>query len=298
MDTRRATPRYCLYLTLALIVLGVSLRTVCMLCLFDADPGYFSAGILPTVSNALYFVAVALPVVCALATPRSAYPTNLITPRRPIPAVGLGAVLAIAALLLIPFLVQAYLQWQGYTGVTFFAYLSKYPSTELPILPATRVGFILPVTILLGLAAAVFYCISASRPGRYPDWLSFLGFTPVLWSITSIGDIYFDPYVTMNSPVKISLHLGLLGFMFICLGELRFRVGRFLPRYATIFWAIGSYTCLTGSVPVLAATGAGLLNNFSHLLYAAVLLFAGLYGLYLLFCYTVRSAPASPHTAE
>ena len=298
MDTRRATPRLCLYLTLALIFLGVSLRTVCMLCFFDADPGYFSAGILPTVSNALYFLAVILPVACAFAAPKSAYPARLMTPRRTIPAAGLSAVLALTSLLLIPFLVQAFLQWQDYTGVTFVTYLSKYPSVQFLSFPAVRVGFILPAVVLLGLVAAAFYGVSASRRERYPDWLSFLGYAPVLWSIASIGDIYFDPYVTMNSPVKISLQLGLLGFMFISLGELRFRVGRFLPRYAAICWAIGSYTCLTGAVPVLAATGAGLLHHVPYLFYAAVLLFAGLYGLYLLFCYTVRSAPASPHTAE
>ena len=90
----------------------------------------------------------------------------------------------------------------------------------------------------------------------------------------------------MNSPVKTDLQLAFLGFMFICLAELRFRVGRPMPRYSLAFLAIGSYTCLVGSIPLLIATGAGILENFSHLLYAAVLLCAGLYGLYIQFRYT------------
>lgn len=274
MDTRRATPRLCLYVTLALTLLGTALRTVCFLFCFDTDPGYFSEGILPTLSNVLYFAAVVFPLICIFITPKSAYPRDLITPLRPLPSLGLAGIL-------IAFCV----------AVLFFAGSSVGSI-------AFRGHRLLTVSTILALFAAAFYILSHKRQGRYPDWLSFLGYTPVLWSITTIGDIYFDQYVTMNSPVKISLHLGLLGFMFIALSELRFRVGRSLPRYATAFWAMGSYACIVGSIPVLVATGAGVLSNLSHLFYAAVLLFAGVYGLYLLFCYTALSVPASNHTAE
>ncbi len=274
MNTRRATPRICLYATLSLTLLGVILRTVCFLFFFDTDPGYFSVGVLPTVSNALYLAAVAIPVICVFVTPKSAYSKDLVCPLRSLPTLGLAGVL-------IAFFAAALLFSTAAAGTAVGA--------------SFRGHRLLMLTAIAALLSAIFYILSHKREGRYPDWLSFLGYTPVLWSIFSIGDVYFDPYVTMNSPAKLSLQLGLLGFMFIALGELRFRVGRFLPRYAAGFWAIGSYAALVGSLPILVATGAGILSDLSYLLYAAVLLFAGVYGLYLLFCYTVQP---SPHTAE
>ena len=274
MDTHRATPRLCLYATLVLTLLGVILRTACYFFFYDTDPGYFSDGILPTISNVLYFAAIAILTVCVFLTPRSAYSRNLSCPLRPLPTLGLACVLMV-----------------------FFAaaLLFSMAAADTTIGSGFRGHKLLTAAGITALLSALFYALSHNREGCYPDWLAFLGYAPVLWSIVSIGDIYFDPYVTMNSPTKLSLQLGLLGFMFISLCELRFRVGRFLPRYATAFWAIGSYASLVGSIPVLVATGAGILCDLSHLLYAAVLLFAGVYGLYLLFCYTVQP---SLHTAE
>ena len=269
MDTRRVTPRLCLTLTAALTLLGVVVRSVCFLCCFDVDPGYFTAGILPALSRILYFAAVLLPVVLVLLTSPSAYPGDLVQPHRTIPAVGLGVALVI------------------FTAVSA---LLRFP---------TRTGDIMIIPTFLGVIASVYYFLSHKRNGTYPDSLAFLGYLPVLWCIAAVGELYFDPYVTMNSPVKISLQLGLLGFMLIGLAELRYRIGRPLPRYAAGFWAIGAYMCLTGAIPVLIATGAGILDNLSHLLCAVVLLPAGVYGFCLLFSHTALSvSPADPQAPD
>ena len=92
--------------------------------------------------------------------------------------------------------------------------------------------------------------------------------------------------------------MGFLGFMLMVLAELRFRVNKPMPRYSVAFLSIGSYTCLVGSIPLLIAVCAGAVNHFRHTLYAAVLLCAGLYGLYLLFRYTASPLPPPSDTAE
>lgn len=261
MDHRRKLPRLCAMLTAALALVGVALRTVCMLCCYDADIGYFSQGILPTISNALYFVAFLLPVALLMLTPKCSLAAEMhISKRAPI-AILLGISLAV------------------------FTVISL-----LICFPARKSDVMIPAS-LLGLLASTYYFVSAGKNGRYPDWLSFLGFLPVFWSIAAVADTYFDRYTTMNSPVKIALQIGFLGFMLIVLAELRFRINKPMPRYSVAFLSVGSYTCLVGSIPLLAAVCAGAVEHLRHTLYAAVLFFAGLYGLYLLLRYTESPQP-------
>jgi hypothetical protein len=152
-------------------------------------------------------------------------------------------------------------------------------------------------TALLGIPAAFYYVISSASGDRSPDWVSMLGFIPVIWCITAVADLYFDPFVTMNSPIKVSLQMGFLGFMAATLGELRFRIGRSLPRLALVFFSLSGFTCLTAAIPLLVATGAHILDHPLHLMYAAVLLVAGLYSLYLLFLHTRLPLPAEAQTS-
>ena len=72
---------------------GPALRLYVLL--FDADPGYFSAGILPTLSNIMYFVTVAAAVICAALTPKDHLPTELHVPHRAPVAILLGVSLAV-----------------------------------------------------------------------------------------------------------------------------------------------------------------------------------------------------------
>jgi hypothetical protein len=271
MDLNRTAPRLCALITAALTLVAVILRTVAMLTSFDADIGYFDPSAAVTVNHALYFVTAALLVAAALFIPRDALPRELdaVPARLPI-SVLLGLIL---------------------TAFTVAAFILCVPAAR------SRLVF---APALLGLPTAVYFLLSANRGGRFTDPLGLAGFLPVLWCVSGIAELYFDPFVTMNSPVKVSLQMGLLGFMFIVLFELRFRIGRSLPRVAVIAWGIGSFACLNASVPLLVATGAGVLDHRLHMLYAAVLLVAGLYGLCLLFgyCFAVPVVAATPVPAD
>ena len=266
MHNSRIMPRLCFLCVAALTLLGTALRTVGYLFFFDTDPGYFVAGPFNTVCNVLYFVAVAVAVLLGLLIPKNTLPTELHTRMRAPVARLLGIALlafAVAALIL--------------------------------CVPPRRNNVVL-APVILAIPAALYYVITATRDGRYPDRLSLTGYFPILWSMGGVADIYFDQFTAMNSPVKLSLQISFMGAMLIGLGELRFRIGRPLPRYSVIFWSIGSFTCLVGALPLLIATGAQKLDNVSHLLYAVVLMCAGLYGLYLLLRYTCfpSDVPAAP----
>lgn len=260
MDRSRIAPRLCFPAAAVLTLLGATIRTVCFLTAYDSRTGYLNPGFLTSLSTWLYFITPAVLIAVALLVPKDTLPITLRQRLRAPSAI-------LAALGLVAF-----------SAVVFVHY-------------APAKGDMLLAPALLGIPAALYYGISAAKNGRYPDWLSFLGFLPVFWCVAAVADLYFDPFVTMNSPIKISLQVGLMGFMAAILGELRFRIGRPLPRVALVFFGMAGYTCLTAAIPLLMATGTRVLNHPLHLMYAIVLLTAGLYSLYLLFQYTCLSFP-------
>lgn len=256
MDKLRTMPRLCFLSTAAVTLIGTALRSVCMLTQFDAEVGYFQSGIPATLSSIFYFLAVALVIITATRVSKHSLATTLDTRLR-LPAAFLwGAALAVFTV-----------------GVFLLCY-------------ADRKNNLLTAPMILGILSSLYFFISGDRSGRYPDWLSLLGFLPVLWCVAAIGETYVDQFTAMNSPIKVGLQLGFLGLALILISELRFRLGKPLPRVAVTFMGIGSYLALCGSVPVLLGTGAMILSNKLHLFYAIVLLCGGLYGLYTLFQYT------------
>ena len=253
MNRARTMPRICFILTALLTLIGVFVRTVCMLTQFEADIGYFTEGFLPTLSRALYMVAALCAVVAACLIPKGTLPQKLMTPHRLPAALLTGTALAL------------------FSPATF---VLCYPT-----------GTMVTVLAVLGLLGSTYFFISANRQGQYADRLAALGLLPLLWSIAGIAETYSDQTTTMNSPVKLALQMGFVGLMLILIAELRFRLHKTpAPRCAVAFMSIGAFFCLNAAVPILAAAGS--MRETLHILYAAVLLCGGLYGGYILFSYT------------
>ena len=252
MDRSRIFPRLCRLLTAALTLTGVALRSVCLLAHFDPSVGYFNEGILPTLSDILYYLAVIAAITCAALIPKGTLPTELNTRlRRPV-AVLWG--LSLAAFTL---------------GVLLVCYKD-------------RTNTFLTVPMVMGILASLYFFLTGSKTGRYSDGLCALGFLPVFWCVASAWETYTDQFTAMNSPIKISLQMGFLGLALILVSELRFRLGKALPRVATALMSIGVFFSLNGAIPVLLGTGAHVLDNELHLFYSFVLLCGGVYGAFTL----------------
>ena len=268
MDQNRTLPRLCFALTAALTLLAAVLRTVCMLTVFDEAVGYFNKGILSTLSTVLYFVGVLTPAICAAFIPKGALPAALHTRLR-LPAAFLWGL-----------------------SLIVFAVFGVRHLFAIGVLPASLFT-LRTLPVWLALPASLYLFLSGNRRhSRYPDWLSLIGFLHVLWCVLAVAETYTDQFTAMNSPIKISLQLGFIGLMLILISELRFRLGKPLPRAAAAMMGIGAFLALCGALPILVATGARVLNNTLHLLYAAVLLCGGLYGLFIQLQYTCLPAPA------
>ena len=269
MESTRLSPRVCMLVTAVITLLGVILRSLCMLTAFDTTVGYFDAGLTVTLANVLPFVAVAAAATAAALIRKDAMPYELNTPCR-LPAACLFGV-ALAAFSV---------------GVLLTCY-------------AERTNKFVAAPMALGILASLYFFASARKNGRYSDGLCALGFLPVVWCVAAAWETYSDQFTAMNSPIKISLQMGFLGLALILISELRFRLGKPLPRVAAALMSVGVFFSLTGSVPVLLGTGARILSNELHVFYAAVLLCGGLYGAYILFRYLWSPAetPASPEAS-
>ena len=266
MDRNANVLRLCFVLTAALTLLGATIRTVCMLFAFDASVGYFNRGTLATLSTVLYFVGALVPIVCMALVPKGVLPNTLHTPKR---------------------LPVAFLWGLALIVLAVFGTIHLIDTANLTFKVST-----LPVW--LALPASLYFIFSANRQDtHYPDWLSLTGFLPVLWCIASVADTYTDQFTAMNSPIKVGLQLGFVGLMLILTSELRFRLGKPLPRAAMAMQGIGSYLALCGAVPVLIGTGAHILNNTMHMLYATVLMCGSLYGLFMMFRATCSPSSAA-----
>ena len=257
--------KLCFWITAILTLAGVTLRSLSMLLCFDAELGYLDKGILPALSDAIYPIAVVAAAAIACMIPKGTLPKKLHTPAR----------LPLSILM----------------GIGFVAFSALGLILCLP----TAKSKLLLAPLLVALLASLYFFLSAKKDGAFPDWLSLLGFLPILWGVTAIAQTYTDMYTPMNSPVKITLQLGFVGLMLILIAELRFRLSKPAPRMALALWSMGSFLCLNGSVPVIVAACARVPLNLIHILYAVVLLFGGAYGGYILwqFAHTPVSLPAA-----
>lgn len=269
MERSKLLPRFCFWLTVALAAGSVALRSVAMLVCFDSELGYFNPGILPVLADILYPLAVTSAILIAFLVPKGSLPTELNDrPHRP-------AALTMGCALVAFFL----------TGMLLSLLKLADYQAKLLILP-----------IATALPASVYFFLSAKSRGRYSNGLALAGFLPVLWSATAIAETYTDLFTAMNSPVKITLQFGFIGFMLIMVTELRFRLGKAAPRLALALFSIGTFLCLNGALPLILGAFAGKISHVPHVAYAAALLICGLYGGYMLLRFT--HAPAAPSAED
>ena len=267
MDRKRISRLYFL-LTAAFCFVGVALRAVCMLTQFDKVVGYFNRGFLSVADTVLYFIAVISGIVGACLLPKRDLPVTLRTPCRAPLAYAVGLALV------------------AFTAISLMVSYEAYLTTK------TIADWLL---VISALPAAAYFLISARLHGIYRDAVTFVGFFPILWSASAVAITYSDPFVAMNSPIKVSIQMGLLGFMFIMLPELNCRLGKPVSRKAIAMTAIGTYAALVSSLPLLLS--AWISPALTYTLCAIVLLAVGLYGGYMLFCYTCASSHEQEESA-
>ena len=209
----------------------------------------------------------------------------------------------VVALVLTPFLFGLLYRLRRPAAYLWGLSLAAFTVGVLLVCYQNRTSNFLTYPMILGILSSLYFFISGSKDGTYSDALSALGFIPVVWCVTAAWETYTDQFTAMNSPIKVGLQMGFLGLALILVSELRYRLGKPLPRVAAAFMSMGVFTSLNGAIPVLLGTGAHILDNQLHLFYAIVLLCGGLYGAYTLFQFLwfpaeAEAADVTPEATE
>lgn len=266
MNRTRLIPRLCFGLTVALTLVAMLTRTVAFFTHFDADVGYFDHTWGPRLYTILAFLAVICPIVCGFLCPKEGLSTSLEQGHR-----HFVAFLLLLAFLLFPFLLLAEKGLQS--------------------------GKWMNVAMILSLGSTVYACLVLFQV-KAKQWVALAGFLPIFWSIILIAQTYTDPYITMNSPVKLSMQFGAIGLMLGLCAELRFHLAKPTPRVYMVGHCVAIFFCLNASLPYLIVRAAGQLEYPLYHLWAIVLLCAGLYFLARLFLWVfLPPAPDVPASA-
>lgn len=128
---------------------------------------------------------------------------------------------------------------------------------------------------ILFLIAALFLLLSAAHSllSETDRANTFLGFTPPIACALMVGVLYFDTSLEMNAPLKVVTQCALLPLMLYFTTELRYLLGREIPRlYLTLaLGSVAASSLCVFAVPLASFIGA--LNNSNCL--AAALVVAG-----------------------
>ena len=196
MTFARVDKKNKIYASAALILtfVAIILRLVCLVGFYDGDIGYFEDAFLPKLLFVFSLIA-ALSFISSLfvSAPKSdvkcASEENVFTKVASVlAALAFGAFFAISVL-----------STSLVASVTVFDLLSK----------------------LISLLAVVYFAINLFSPSVNRCAQTLIGFAVILWGIYVIGVTYFDIYVQLNSPDKITVHLALLCAMHFLVNEFR-----------------------------------------------------------------------------
>lgn len=257
---------------LCLTMIAILLRTLNFLFFFDTAPGYFVSSPLPVIFRALS-------VLTALwaFTPLITMPRKSLTEKEPpvISASATASLLCVAAFVCV--------------GILCFFDLRTAPSLSTLLL--------LLVTIPL---VPLYLMGEQPKSGSTMRLLS--SYVTIIWCALFLVHTYLDLYTTMNSPLKLMLHLSLLLIMLHFLNRAGSIAGTSRPRLTLSVLLAAVFFTGTASFPTMIAFAAGKVTDIHYLAYSFLLaaffvfLIARLIGYTLLLCDTPVAAEA--HNAE
>jgi len=111
--------------------------------------------------------------------------------------------------------------------------------------------------ILLGALSTLFFLFIMLNKGTGISCKIYAGFAPIFWAAVSMTEAYVNKNIAMNNPFKITQMMAMMSFMLFMVYELRFLLGRGMPRLFMIFTLVGTLVSSVFIIPFLVVTIAG-----------------------------------------
>lgn len=117
--------------------------------------------------------------------------------------------------------------------------------------------------VILSLVTAIFLLLSAAYVllSETDHKSTLLGFTPPIACALLIGILYFDASLEMNAPMKVAVQCALLPLMLYFTTELRYLLGRELPR---LYSALALGSLAASSLCILTVPVASITNRLEN----------------------------------
>ena len=235
----------------AAAIVAVLLRTVCLFYFYDMEIGYHSEGFVTSLYkvfcllSALFFASAVVFVKRNTATPDGK-------------TSGFSVKLGSAA---------AMLAFAAYFSILVFSADMVSTSGALDLLSK--------ITALMGI---VYFAIAVFAPDTNKNIRALLGFGVIIWCIYVLGVTYFDIFVQLNSPDKVTLHLALISMMVFIVCELRCFVLEIKKGFSLFSACCATFFCSLSSVPsFLFGASIGEMNKYYT--YDIVIFAVGFYAL-------------------
>ena len=231
------------YSTVALSALIVILRTVSLLTVFEADIGYYKTGaVIPYIQKALALCSVIFVIIFTAGIKKQVAPQD--TPA----------------------------QTHVSTFATFLCGTIQISSAFLILL--FQRGTVAPITVavILGFAfaAVYFFYIALCPPEKRSPLCVIPAMLAVIGLVAIIVKVNLDMTVTLNNPNKTLIAIALSSIALYVVQELRFAVGKPMPRLYLASASISLILCSALSIPGIIGYYSNVLSGGDFLIYYMV----------------------------
>ena len=225
----------------------VILRTLNLFIFFENDIGYYESGaILPTVFNCLAILIVLTVAVVSVAVFRKHSPMPLIY--------------SVSAKCASVFVALGFAAYALLAILTPFSWLDNFAAMTVNKMSPVIYYSVTALNILAPLAACVYFVLYAL--GKLSRGAAFgLGIGALITMIITLALSYFNPYIQMNAPEKLAVHLGCICALLFILAEMRVMCGA--ARKALYHFTMMSCAALLPamSLPTVIASFTGALHG-------------------------------------
>jgi hypothetical protein len=124
---------------------------------------------------------------------------------------------------------------------------------------------------LLGILSVIYFIMTALNKKSGSGHI-IAGFIPIFWAAVSMTEVYINKNIAMNNPLKISFMMTMMSFMLFMVYELRFLLGRGMPKLFMVFSLTGVLVSSVFEIPflILTITGIYKIPDIFYSLFASI----------------------------
>ncbi len=232
---------YLFWITMVLILVGITLRSVSLLEFYDSEIGYFKSDAhLPDVFHGISVAEVIGAVLISLFLSKANAETGIEYryPSNSSLFVRIAACFPLFAVVM-------------HVSCTFLEMMKdKY---KYNISTSSAGAYIDLFMLLFGIMGAVYFLMFIVGKVSYKKEASvYLGYGFIIYVLLMLARTYFDFETTMNSPTKLFIQVTLMSVMVYMLYETRFYIKRESPRVYCAVSAVAAYFTAACSIPGIA----------------------------------------------